>query len=240
MSHDDDLDEKLAALAELPVPPPSAALLGMVRAGGAVTTRSPWHAVAAVVAVAITIVVVHTWVTSVREDLASLPPTWFYAVLAAWLLAFLAPLAVALVPRRGSVLADSGRAALLALVIPAAVTAMSIWLRVDGPQTVIPTPDNALRYIASCILGGLEMAAIPLIISIVALYRAALPSHTRWLGAAVGAANGSLAGLMLHVHCPIGGPVHVAVGHAGASIVGAIVGAIVVPTVRPRRSATST
>jgi len=201
----------------------------MVREGGPVKTRSPWRSVAAVVGVAFVSATIHTIVMTVRKDLASLPPIWFWATLAAWLVAFVLPLVVAIVPRRGSVLASSGRSAVLGIVVPLALIAMSIWLRVDGDDTIIPTPEKTVRYVSSCMLGGLEMAALPLVVSMIALRASALPVQTRWLGAAIGAANGSLAGLMLHVHCPIGGAAHVAIGHAGAAVVGAIIGAIAAP-----------
>jgi hypothetical protein len=222
-------ERKLGSLAELPVPPPSAALLAMVREGGAVKMRSPWRSVAAVVGVAFAAVAIHTLVTTVRKDLASLPPVWFWATLAAWLVAFALPLTVALVPRRRSVIPSSERAAVLGIVAPMALIAMSIWLRVDGKDTVIPAPEKVVRYVFNCMLDGLEMAAMPLVASMIALRASALPVQTRWLGAAIGAANGSLAGFMLHIHCPIGGDVHVAIGHAGAAVVGAIIGAIAAP-----------
>ena len=227
-----DLDEQLGAMADMSVPAPSAALLEMVRMGGASATRKPWRDLGVIVGVAGALAVLYTWRAGVRSDLAALPSIWFYATLAAWTFAFVTPLAVALMPRRGSVLADSGRAALLALAVPTLVTAMSIWLRVDAPgATVIPAAEQQLHYIRSCLTTGLMMAAIPLVASFIALRRAALPSDTRWLGAAIGAANGSLAGGILHAHCSMGGVLHVTMGHASAATVGAIVGAIVVPAV---------
>lgn len=235
MSTNDPLDRKLASLGELPAPPPSPALIGMVRAEGAAKTRVPTRDLAIVVGVALASAVVHVVVAGVRSDLATLPPSWFWATAVAWLSAFLAPIAIALVPRRGSVLADSSRAAVVAVGVPLALVVLATFLRVDGPDTFLPPPEKELRYIGRCMLAGLEVAAVPFALALFIARRAALPAATRWLGSAIGAANGALAGFMLHAHCPIGGALHVAIGHAGGAVLGAVLGAIVVPLALARR-----
>ena len=237
-AHDERLDAKLRALGEIPVPPPSPALLGMVHgdAGRAAQTRVPARTFALVVAAALVAVAAMVALTGVRTDLHDLSLVWFLGTACAWLAAFLVPLGIAILPRRGSVLADSGRAAIAAFAIPIAVTAMSFALRVDAPSTFIPAPDRQLHYIFNCLRAGIGGVAIPFAIAVFTLRRAAAPVRTVWIGAAAGAANGALAGLLLHAHCPIGGALHVVLGHAGASIVGAIVGAIVVPLIVGRRA----
>jgi hypothetical protein len=56
----------------------------------------------------------------------------------------------------------------------------------------------------------------------------------RWIGAALGAASGTLSALKLHVHCWIGGVFHTAVLHAGQAVLGAVLGALVVPWLTSR------
>jgi hypothetical protein len=234
---DPRLDRRLRALSELPPPPPSPALLEMVHRGPGASTRAPARTLAFVVGVALAAALLHTLVAGVRKDLAELPPTWFYATAVAWLVAFFAPLAVGILPRRGSVLADSGRAAALAIAVPVVLTSMAIWLRVDAPPaTLMPPAAAQLHYLGTCLSVGLGTAAVPFALAVYALRRAARPVATFWLGAAIGAANGALAAFVLHVHCPIGGALHVAVGHAGASVIGALVGALVVPAIVARRA----
>jgi hypothetical protein len=73
------------------------------------------------------------------------------------------------------------------------------------------------------------MSVIPFALGVLALRRAPQPVDTRWIGAALGAASGTLSALMLHAHCWVGGVFHTAVAHAGHALIGAVLGALLVP-----------
>jgi hypothetical protein len=235
--HQRDLDQALGALGESAPPPPSPALEAMVNAREPVKTRAPWRVLAGMTVASLVVLAIQVHANGVRKDLHDLPADWFYGMSAAWFVAFAIPLAIAFLPRRKSMLADSVRARELAFVVPLAAIAMAVFLRVDvPPATVIPkTTQAAFKSVEWCLINGLEMAVIPFALGLFVLRRAALPIKTRWIGAALGAANGTLAGLMLHIHCWIGGSIHVGFAHAGVAVIGAILGAVVTPVVIDRR-----
>ena len=182
---------------------------------------------------------VYLSVAGVRRDLGALPAWWFWTMAGAWLAAYLVPLAVALLPRRGSMFV-SPRAALIAAVgIPAVALAMAVLLRIDAPPaTLLPaTPSIALARAGSCLALGIAMSVVPFALGVLALRRVPQPLHTRWIGAALGAASGTLAALLLHAHCWVGGALHTGLAHAGQAALGAIVGALLVPWLTARKGA---
>jgi hypothetical protein len=232
------LDRALRSLGELPAPPPSAALEALVSGAAPVTPRRPRWVLGVVLVASLVVVALFVRGLGVRRDLAALPAWWFFTMTAAWFAAFLLPLAIALVPRRGSMLVETRVARIAALAIPAAAIAMAVLLRIDAlPATMIPaTPAETLDRLGRCLAAGIEVSALPFALGVLVLRRAPLPLRTRWVGAALGAANGTLAGLMLHVHCGIGGALHTGVAHAGLAVIGGIVGALLAPalTAGPR------
>lgn len=63
------------------------------------------------------------------------------------------------------------------------------------------------------------------------------PVHPRATGAVIGAAAGAAGGLLMQLHCPWGGPVHAALGHALPVVALSIVGALAFGRVlAPRRA----
>jgi hypothetical protein len=80
----------------------------------------------------------------------------------------------------------------------------------------------------SCLEIGVGIAIVPILLGALVL-RGALPVGTRWTAAALGAAGGSLGGLVLHLHCPIADGWHLGLVHGGVVIVSALLAAAVVP-----------
>jgi hypothetical protein len=66
------------------------------------------------------------------------------------------------------------------------------------------------------------------------LLRGVVPVGARWTAAALGAAGGSVGGLMLHLHCAIANPVHVGLSHGGVVLVSALLAALLAPAVTRR------
>jgi|GEM_PF-1104640 len=231
------IDAALRSLGELSPPPPSPALLALARDPRPVARVAPGRSLALVFGASLFVVAVHVHSHCVRRDLAALPRAWFWATALAWLAAFAAPLAIALVPRRGAMWADTRAARAAAVAVPVVAIALSLLLRVDAaPATRLLTdPAKVREELEWCLVTGLEMNAVPFALGVMALRRAPLPLHLRWIGAALGAANGALAGLMLHLACDVGGALHAGVSHAGHAVIGSIAGAWLVPTLaRPR------
>ena len=71
-------------------------------------------------------------------------------------------------------------------------------------------------------------AVVPIILGTLALRRA-LPVGSRWVAAGIGAAGGSLGGLVLHLHCPIADGVHVGLVHGGVIAIAALLAAALMP-----------
>jgi Negative regulator of sigma F len=226
------LDDALRRLGDAPAPPPSPTLNALVNEAGPVPRRRrPGRTLALVLLASFFALALHVHSHGIRQDFEWLPKWWFWSMALGWLAAFVAPLAIVFVPRRGSMFVDSATARVASLAIPVLAIILELFLRVDvPPATVIPdTAATALANIEACLVTGLEMSAIPFALGVLALRRAPQPLGTRWIGAALGAANGTLAALMLHVNCRIGGALHTGVAHAGQVVLGALLGAILVP-----------
>lgn len=226
------LDRALRAVGEVPVPPPpSAALEAIVSETRPVVRRRPGRALGLVVLGSLAVLAAFLVGLGMRRDLAALPAWWFWSMAAAWLAAYFSPLAVALVPRRGSMLVAAQAARGAAIGIPLLGITMAVLLRIDAPAaTLIPeTAQVAVARAGSCLLTGLGVSIAAFALGVLVLRRAPQPLDTRWIGAALGAASGTLAALMLHAHCWVGGALHTGVAHAGQAVLGAILGALVVP-----------
>jgi hypothetical protein len=230
------LDRALRSIGELPPPPPSAALDGMVASARPVQRRRPGRALGLVLGGSLLVLAAFLAVVGLRNDLDALPAWWFWTMSVAWLAASVAPLAIALHPRSGSMFASVPRSRALAIAIPVLAVAMAVLLRIDAPPATLIPPTGAalLRSISRCLLMGLAMSAGPMALGMLALRRSPQPLHTRWIGAALGAASGTLAALLLHAHCWVGGAVHTGVAHAGQAALGAILGALLAPWLTAR------
>ena len=107
----------------VPPPPASAALLEAVRTMRPVRTRVPARDAAAVLAVGLVWPVVAVSLGRRGRTCPFLPVGWVVVMALAWTGGVVAPLVAALLPRRGEVLADTGRAGRVAAVCAAAAGA---------------------------------------------------------------------------------------------------------------------
>jgi hypothetical protein len=240
MSSSDIRDVEVLQFLQNRVPPPmSASLLAAVRSPRPVRTRAPFRSLLVLTAAAFVFPFTAFVMYPLRADLAKLPPLWVTAVALVWLTGFVVPLAYALLPARGQVLpngAGAGRAAVLASLT---LVLVGLLFTVDAPGfTLLPKTTWAGfgRLWWHCVSFGLKVSVPTILVAAVLLRWVAITNAWR-LGAGVGAAAGSLAGLTLHGLCPYGGAVHVGLAHGGGVVVGAILGAIWLPIlIRPFRS----
>jgi hypothetical protein len=228
---DRQIRQAMDSLRALPVPPPSAALMAAMRPGQVVAGRNPGRAFAVVLVVSLAALAVHLHNQQVRRDFDALPSWWLWTLAVAWLAVFVAPLAIVLVPARRSLLPSAGAVRLATLAVPMLAIAMTTVFRIDVPPTTKLLTDRAdiIAELEWCLVGGLELIVAPFALGVFILGRSCLPVHRRWLGAALGAANGALAGLMLHLACGVGGALHTGVAHGGHAVLGAIAGSVLVP-----------
>jgi Negative regulator of sigma F len=179
-----------------------------------------------------------------RHDFGDVPPGWLIGGGALWAASFGALTWMVVVPPREQVIPRWRWAAALAVLMAIVLVAIGI-LRPDSLARVGThydvTMDAWTERGARCLRWGLTAAVVPVALTVVVV-RGTLPVGSRWAAAAVGAAGGSLGGLMLHMHCPINERLHIGLAHGGVVIVAAVVAALLAPVgetpaARPRRDA---
>jgi hypothetical protein len=215
----------------LPAPPPSPALLDAVGKMKPVRTRVPILALIVVGVLSLAWGAHWLFIYPLRQDMPGLPWWWVLSMGLAWATAFVLPLAAAILPRRGQVLPDAGRAFAIAAICAVLMVIAQFTLNVTVPgKTIMLEGDRVLWGIGHCLRFELKASVVPFVLSMLAL-RVAVPTATWRLGAAVGAAGGALGGGMLHLLCPLGGASHTGFAHGGGVVVCAIAGALLAPLV---------
>jgi hypothetical protein len=166
------------------------------------------------------------WGRALRVDLSQLPRVWLIGFGALWLIGFTAPLAIAMLPRRGQLLHRAGLAAGASWVVWIALATAALAARVaPGASAITTTRAQLLVVTAQCALAALSVALVPVTLALRALARA-VPVGGVGVAAAIGAAGGALGGFALHLHCAWAEPAHVLLGHAGPIGVAAAITAL--------------
>lgn len=165
-------------------------------------------------------------VVSVRSDAGELPIGWMIGAALGWLLGFVLPSYLALVPRDGSVTPRWQLAAIATVVASIGLICLGLMIHPSGSHSV-QYNDQLLRGHA-CLEVGVAISIVPVVIGAIFL-RGALPVGSRWIAAALGAGGGSLGGLVLHLHCHITDALHVGLMHGGVVVIAALLSAALVP-----------
>ncbi len=168
---------------------------------------------------------------TVRRDVDELPMTWFATAAGTWLLGFLVPAYLAIVPRAGSVLPRWQLGATVAAITSVGFVALGLCIHPHGPSSLDYSDTIAKGH--WCLELGLATALVPVVAGAIFL-RGALPVGSRWTAASLGAGGGALGGLVLHFHCRIADQIHVGVIHGGVVLVAALLAAALVPRVSSR------
>ena len=219
---------------EFAVPPPpmlGAELEAELAQLAPVATRRPLRQLAILVGVSLVYGAGLLAALSTRRDLDELPMGWLVAAGCAWLLGFLAPVYLAIVPRPGAVLPRRQLAAAAAIVGSVGFISLGLLVHPHGPSSL----DYSEKFVHGhgCLELGLATALIPVVVGALFL-RGALPVGARWTAAALGAGGGALGGLVLHLHCRIADPSHVGFIHGGVVLVAALLAAALVPRATER------
>jgi hypothetical protein len=230
----DVTDEAMQNLAHVtPTPPPlSAALEAELRSVAPVAPRRPLRQLA--ILVALSVVYGAGWLAALalRIDMHELPASWLVLTAIAWLLGFLVPCYLALVPRPGSVMPRYRWAAASAIVTSILFVVMGLFVHPMGPTSL----DFGWQRFTDghwCLEIGLATALVPTVIGAVFL-RGALPVRSRSVAAALGAGGGGLGGLVLHLHCHVADGLHIGLVHGGVVVVSALLAAVLVPRATDR------
>jgi hypothetical protein len=230
---DTRLEESLSALAAATVdaPPMSEELKREVGELAPVRTRAPRRQLVAVLGLSLLYGGGILALLGTRRDLEELPLAWLVGGGALWLASYGAITWMVLVPPRAQVMPRWRLAAALSIAAAALFVAGGLML----PSSVAAvgytydvSPAAWFAHGRGCMGWGLAAAALPVALSAAAV-RGAVPVGSRWAAAAIGAAGGSLGGLVLHLHCAIGERMHVGLVHGGVVVVAAAVAALVAP-----------
>jgi len=224
-----DIVDSLGA-ARAPKPPPiGAALEAELDRLGPVKTRRPGRQLATLAGISLVYGAGLLAMFTVRGDLHELPMGWLVAAGVAWLLGFVIPCYLALVPRPGQVMPRWQWAAASAVVASIAFVVLGLVVHPSGAHSHTLGWEHLPRG-HTCLELGVASALVPVVAGALFL-RGALPVGSRWIAAALGAGGGCLGGLVLHLHCPITDAPHVGLVHGGVVVVSAVLSAALVPRV---------
>src|SRR5262249_44238571 len=134
---------------------------------------------------------------------------------------------LAIVPPRGAMMPRWRLAGAGAVVAAVAFVAGGLLLHQGTPQSVYYGLDRFHRG-HWCLEIGCATALVPATLGALVL-RGVLPVGARWAAAGLGAAGGSLGGLVLHLHCPIADGWHLGLVHGGVVVVSAGLAALIAP-----------
>jgi hypothetical protein len=218
------LEESLSALSgEGEAPPMSEALARELAALRPATTRAPrgeWTAVLVLSLFYATGIL--AWL-GVRDDLDALPGAWLLGIGAVWLTGFLATTWLVMVPPPQQVMPRWRWAATLSALVAVFLIAAGL-LRPDALAATGTSYSASIAGVAdrgqACLRSGLAVAVVPIVLTALAV-RGAVPVGSRWVAAAIGAAGGSLGGLILHLHCPLSERFHIGLVHGGLVLIAA-------------------
>jgi hypothetical protein len=226
-------DPELPALRDLAaLPPPlapalSAELEAELGRMAPVAPRRPLRQLAILLGVSAVYASGLLLVLTARVDMGELPVGWLIGTALGWLLGFVVPCYLALVPRPGAVMPRWRVAAVAVAVTSIGFVLFGLGVHPAGPSSVSLGAERFARG-HFCLEFGLATALVPVVLGAIFLRRA-LPVGSRWIAAALGAGGGCLGGLVLHLHCHVADGLHVGLMHGGVVIVAALLSAAIVP-----------
>jgi hypothetical protein len=197
-----------------------------------VRTRSPVRTLAMVILVWSIYGAIPLVAFRLRPDLPFLPPVWVALTAVAWWLGFMVALVVALIPDKGQVLPNGDRAVFAAIFVAAAMISISAVYSADAPGHSLSLP--LAIGMRNCMTFAVIASIVPVAVGFVVSRRVVIVGSFR-IGAALGAGSGALAGLILHLLCPVGGAAHSALAHGGAVVVCSLLAAGIAPFILERR-----
>lgn len=224
-----DTEEALARLgAPDAAPPMGDALRAAIDRLEPARTRRPRREWALFVSAGLAYAVLLAVGVRLRPDLGALPPLWVAGFTLLWVASFVAVAWLVFSPPPGGILPRWRAAAATAWIAAALLVASGLLFvaHVPGQSTTYELTLQALiGYGRPCLQLGLGAAVVPALFATIALRRGAVVG-ARWFASAVGAAAGSLGGLVLHLHCPISERIHVGLIHGGVVVLTAVLCAL--------------
>jgi hypothetical protein len=224
---DAELDAALLAAPAPAAPPLSREMEAMLADLAPVATRRPWRDLARVGGMSLVYAGVFLAILRLRRELGSIPIWFLVTVGVAWFAGFASLLYLALIPRPGSMLPRWRIAGLAAGLVALGFVGAGLMMHPMSPDST-EYGLSRIHHGHWCLEIGLGTALVPVMLGAWAL-RGAMLVGSRWTAAALGAAGGSLGGLVLHMHCPIADPWHLGLVHGGVVVIAALLAAWLVP-----------
>jgi len=203
-----------------------------------VRTRHPWRSLALVT------LVVALWPAAlvakfgVRRDWSFLPSAFTVGFALSWAVALFVILYATFVPPKQQVLPNTQRAGRLAFGAALLLTLASWFIPGVADGHTLLSPADAMGFWRQwwhCTFFSLQISASVFLVGALVVRKIA-PVGRPWLGAGLGGAGGALAGLLLHLLCPVGDAPHVALSHGGGMLLGLGLCAALLPlALRARR-----
>jgi len=220
---------------ELPEPPPpSEELTAMIAKCAPVPLRRPGRELAIALGLFAIWAALLCAALGLRADLPALPLVRYLVGGLAWCAVVGLGVRIALAPAPGQVLPSLSIARLAAAFLPLGAAIAAVLLLVEAPSHAVQLEGPAaLAKIVHCLSLGLGTAIVPLGWTVLRS-RSRLLVGTAWTGAVLGVGAGALGALVLHVVCPVGGALHLVVGHVGSLVAGALLGAVVASRISRR------
>jgi hypothetical protein len=233
MKADESRTEPLPPIApaELPPPPLGAALRTQLGQLGPVRTRTPARSLALLLGVGLLTPIAVRLIVGLRPDWAQLPALPRALCAVGWLALLVVPLALAVLPPRGQVLANHRRAGIAAMASIAAALLLVVLAPVGSETDVLGGGVGENLPLAWHCARSALLIALPLLAVGAWLLRRLVPVGAMRIGAALGAAGAAGGGLSLHLGCGYGGLHHLIMGHGGGFVLGVAAGAIVIAAI---------
>jgi hypothetical protein len=224
MTDASDMDRLDDECPQRAAPAMSAALREAISNSKPVTLRRPMRDLGVFLALSIPMLAVVAALIGVRRDLSEISPLWVGSVALVWLSSFAASSYLGFVPAKGHVRPRSqsiyqvvGIASFLVISVGLFATTSAT----SGSITYPATLSNIVAHAPSCSMMGVTAGILPGLIALL-LMRRYVPIGRLSVGLSLGAAGGSLSGLVLHLHCPISERFHVGFIHGGCLVLSAL------------------
>lgn len=208
------------------VPPPSPALeraLADLRPSG---TRRPLRTLGGIALASLAYAALVAWKMGIRGDLRQMPLFPFVLYGASCLATFVALLACALIPPRGQVLPSGSVARRITTWTVSVLVALDLLVAFTSPGGSALGGVTRLEQVFvggwPCLASALGIVSVPILLGLWSVRRLIPIGGWRVL-MALGGAAGALAGLILHLHCPVQDPAHVGLVHGTVLIVPAAI-----------------
>jgi len=218
---DADLGAEFPALA---VPPMGAALSAAIADAKPVPLRRPLKDFGIFLILSIPVLALMLAAMGLRRDLSGLSPTWVASVGLVWLTSFVVSSYFGFVPAKGHIRPRSQN--IYQIVAASSLLLISLGLFATQSATGMSMTYSAslqtvMAHAPTCSIMGVTAGVLPGLVALV-LMRRYIPVGRWSIGLSLGAAGGSLSGLVLHMHCPITERFHVGLIHGGCVVLSAL------------------